>query len=49
MSSWKSMASVTNFTASEAPWQNGLVERNDGTWRAAVRKAIKDVGAREFV
>ena len=33
------------FTAFEAPWQNGLVERNGGIWRAAARKAIKDVGA----
>ena len=32
------------FTASEAPWQNGLVERNGG-----IRKTIKDVGARGFV
>ena len=37
------------FTASEAPWQNGLVERNGGIWRAAARKAIKGVGARGFV
>ena len=37
------------FTASEAPWQNGLVERNRGIWKAAARKAIKDVGARGFV
>ena len=37
------------FTASEDPWQNGLVERNGGIWKAAVRKAIKDVGARGFV
>ena len=37
------------FTASEAPWQNGLVERNGGIWKAAARKAIKDVGARGFV
>ena len=32
------------FTASEAPWQNGQVERNGGTWKAAARKSIKDVG-----
>ena len=31
------------LTASEAPWQNGLVERNGGIWKAAARKAIKDV------
>ena len=37
------------FTASEAPWQNGLVERNGGIWKAAARKAIKDIGARGFV
>ena len=37
------------FTAPEAPWQNGLVERNGGIWKAAARKAIKDVGARGFV
>ena len=37
------------FTASEAAWQNGLVERNGGIWKAAARKAIKDVGARGFV
>ena len=37
------------FTASEAPWQNGLVERNGGIWKAAARKTIKDVGARGFV
>ena len=37
------------FTASEAPWQNGLVERNGGIWKAAARKVIKDVGARGFV
>ena len=37
------------FTASEAPWQNGLVERNGGIWKAAARKPIKDVGARVFV
>ena len=29
------------FTASEAPWQNGPVERNGGIWKAAV-------GARRF-
>ena len=23
------------FTASEAPWQDGLVERNGGIWKAA--------------
>ena len=34
---------------SEAPWQNGLVEFTGGTWKAAARKAIKDVGARCFV
>ena len=39
----------TYFTASEAPWQNELVERNGGIWQAAARKAIKDVGARGFV
>ena len=37
------------FTASAASWQNGLVERNGGIWKAAARKAIKDVGARDFV
>ena len=37
------------FTASETVWQNGLVERNGGLWKAAARKAIKDVGARGFV
>ena len=37
------------FTASEAPWQNGLVERHGGIWKAAARKTIKDVGARGFV
>ena len=37
------------FTASEAPWQNGLVEHSGGIWKAAARKAIKDVGARGFV
>ena len=37
------------FTASQAPWPNGLVERNGGIWKAAARKAIKDVGARGFV
>ena len=37
------------FTASEAPWQNGLVERNGGIWKAVARKTIKDVGARGFV
>ena len=37
------------FTSSEAPWQNGLVERNCGIWKAAARMAIKDVGARGFV
>ena len=37
------------FTASEAPCQNGLVERNGGIWKAAARKAIKDVGARGVV
>ena len=37
------------FTPSEAPWQNGLVERNGGIWNAAARKAIKDFGARRFV
>ena len=26
------------FTASEAPWQNGLVEPNGGTWKATARK-----------
>ena len=26
------------FTASEAPWQNGLVERNGGIWKAAVKQ-----------
>ena len=31
------------------PMQNGLVERNGGIWKAAARKAIKDVGARGFV
>ena len=36
------------FTASEAPWQNGLVERDGGIWTAA-RKTITDVGARGFV
>ena len=29
------------FTAAETPWQNGLVERNGGIWKAAARKAIK--------
>ena len=38
-----------NFTASEAPWQSGLVERNGGIWKAAAREAIKDVGAQCFV
>ena len=38
-----------HFTASEAPWQNGPVERNGGIWKAAARKTIKDVGARGFV
>ena len=37
------------FTATEALWQNGLVERDGGIWKAAARKAIKDVGARSFV
>ena len=37
------------FTASEAPWQNGLVERNGGIWKAGARKTIKDVGTRGFV
>ena len=37
------------FMASEAPWQNGFVERNGGIWKAAARKTIKDVGARGFV
>ena len=37
------------FTASEAPWQNGLVERTGGIWKAAARQTIKDVGARGFV
>ena len=37
------------FTAPEAPWQNGLVERNCGIWKAAARKAINDVEARGFV
>ena len=37
------------FTASEAPWQNGLVERNGGFWKAVARKAIEDVGAQGFV
>ena len=37
------------FTASEAPRQSGLVERNGGIWKAAARKAIKDVAARGFV
>ena len=37
------------FTASEGPWQNGLVERNGGIRKAAARKTIKDVGARSFV
>ena len=36
-------------TASEARWQGGLVERNGGIWKAAARKAIKDVGARSCV
>ena len=36
-------------TASEAPWHNGFVERNDGIWKAASRAAIKYVGARGFV
>ena len=35
--------------SSEAPWQNGLVERNGGIWKAAARKAIKDVGVRGFL
>ena len=34
------------LTASEAPWQNGHVER---IWKAAARKTIKDAGARGFV
>ena len=29
------------FAAAEAPWQNGIVERNGGIWKAAVRRAIK--------
>ena len=37
------------FAASENPWQNGLVERIGGVWKAAARKAIEDVGARGFV
>ena len=37
------------FTGSEAPWQNGLVERNGGFWKAAARKTIKDVRSRGFV
>ena len=37
------------FTASEAPWQNGPVERNGGIWKAAARKTIKEVEARGFV
>ena len=37
------------FTASEAPWHNGLVERNGGIWKAAVSKVIKEVGAGGFV
>ena len=35
-------ASSLYFTGSEAPWQNGLVERNGGIWKASARKAIKD-------
>ena len=37
-----------HFTAAEAPWQNGLVERNEGIWKGAARKVIKDVGAHGF-
>ena len=37
------------FTASQAPWQNGLVERNGGIWKATARKTIKGVGAQGFV
>ena len=29
------------FTASEALWQNGLVERSGGIWNAAAKKAVK--------
>ena len=39
VSSWKSMASVTNFTASEAPWQNGLVERNGRNLESGSQKS----------
>ena len=38
-----------HFTAAEAPWQNGLVERAGGVWKAAAKKAIADVGAEGFV
>ena len=37
------------FTASEAPSQNGHVQRNDGIWKAPTRKAIKYVGAQGFL
>ena len=37
------------FTAYEAPWQNGLVERHGGSWMAAARRAIIDVGTGGFV
>ena len=37
------------FTTSEARWQNGLVERNGGIWKAVARKAIQDVGPHGFV
>ena len=36
------------FTASEAPWQKGLLERNGGIWKVAARKAIKDVRGSRF-
>ena len=37
------------FTAAEATWQNGPVERYGGIWKVAARKTIKDVGARGSV
>ena len=30
------------FIAFEAPWQNGLSERNGGIWKAAARKATRE-------
>ena len=32
------------FTAAEAPWQNGICERANGSWKLAAHSTIQELG-----